>query len=100
MNRFDLIKTDSTIYRVLAIKEKILVIDCIRRKMPFWVEKLSGTPTTEQDLQLETGIKPPDIDDLSPNARKIAYVVLFEVGEEGFNGCNLPLNGLWFVGQM
>lgn len=73
MNRFDLIKTDSTIYRVLAIKEKILVIDCIRRKMPFWVEKLSGTPTTEQDLQLETGIKPPDIDDLSPNARKIAY---------------------------
>ena len=73
MNRFDLIKTDNTIYRVLAIKEKILVIDCIRRKMPFWVEKLSGTPTTEQDLQTETGINLQDIDDLSPNARKIAY---------------------------
>lgn len=29
MNRFDLIKTDNTIYRVLAIKEKILVIDCM-----------------------------------------------------------------------
>lgn len=73
MNRLDLIKSDGTIYRVLAIKEKMLVIDCIRRKMPFWVEELSGTPITEQDLQSETGLNLPDIDDLSSNARKIAY---------------------------
>ena len=72
MNRFDLIKTDKTIFRVLSIKEKILVIDCIKRTMPYWVDKLTGKTISEQDLQTETGVILPDIEELSPNLRRIA----------------------------
>ena len=73
MNRLDLIKSDGTIYRVLAIKEKILVIDCITQKMPFWVDELIGVPITEQELQIETGYSLPDIEELSPDFKRKAY---------------------------
>lgn len=73
MNKNDLIKTDNTIFRVLAVKDKVLVIDCIKRTMPYWVDKLTGKTISEQDLQTETGVILPDIEELSPNLRRIAY---------------------------
>lgn len=73
MNGLDLIKSDGTIYRVLAIKEKILVIDCITQKMPFWADELIGVPITEQELQIETGYSLPDIQELSPDFKRKAY---------------------------
>ena len=73
MNKNDLIKTDETIFRVLAVKDKVLVIDCIKRTMPIWVDDISGVSISEQDLQIETGVILTDIEVLSPNSRKTAY---------------------------
>ena len=73
MNKNDLIKTDNTIFRVLAVKDKVLVIDCIKRTMPVWVDDISGVSISEQELQIETGVILTDIEVLSPNTRKTAY---------------------------
>lgn len=73
MNKNDLYKDDKSIYRILSIKEKILIIDCIKRTMPYFVNEITGTKITEQDLQIETGRILIDIEELSPNSRKKAY---------------------------
>ena len=73
MNKNDLFKDDKSIYRILSIKEKILIIDCIKRTMPYFVNEITGTKITEQDLQIETGRILIDIEELSPNSRKKAY---------------------------
>jgi len=73
MNRNDLIKTDNTIFRVLAVKDKVLVIDCIKRTMPVWIDDISGVSISEQELQIETEVILTDIEVLSPNTRKTAY---------------------------
>lgn len=42
MKKKELIKNDVSIYRILSIKEKILVIDCIKQTMPYFVDDISG----------------------------------------------------------
>ena len=73
MNKNDLFKDDKSIYRIISIKEKILIIDCIKRTMPYFVDEISGKIITEQDLQIETGRLLINIEDLPPNQRKKAY---------------------------
>lgn len=73
MNKNDLYKNKESIYRVLAIGEKILVIDCIKQTMPFYDDDIIGKSISEKELQLETGVILEDIEDIPPNSRKIAY---------------------------
>lgn len=41
MKKFDLLRKDDRIIRVLEMKpDRVLVIDCIKRTMPVWVEHL------------------------------------------------------------
>lgn len=73
MKKNELIKNDVSIYRILSIKEKILVIDCIKQTMPFFVDDISGVTISEKELQIETGVILSDVEDLPSNYRKIAY---------------------------
>ena len=38
MNKFDLYRDEKSIYRILSIQKKILVIDCKKRSMPYFVD--------------------------------------------------------------
>ena len=73
MKKNELIKNDVSIYRILSIKEKILVIDCIKQTMPYFVDDISGVTISEKELQIETGVILSDVEDLPSNYRKIAY---------------------------
>ncbi len=59
MEKNSLWKTDDAVLRVLKIQgEQLLVIDCIKRNMPYWVnaDLLKGfTPCNETELQEITG---------------------------------------------
>lgn len=69
-----LLKNDTTIVRVLKTQEeRFLVIDCIKRTMPKWMDStsLSGfTECNEADLYAQTGM----IQDreLTPDEQRIA----------------------------
>lgn len=66
MKKNSLLKQSDKIVRVLEIKDySILIIDCIKRKMPEWKEKelfVDWMPVTEQELWESTGIYPKKID--------------------------------------
>jgi len=61
MQKNDLIELHDTIFRVLDLTDdKALVLDCINRSMPKWVESESiseGQPTTIEVLQDKANIK-------------------------------------------
>jgi len=41
MKKYDLLRSGDTIIRVLEVQsDRILVIDCIKRTMPVWVESV------------------------------------------------------------
>lgn len=75
MRKNDLIRYHASIYRVLEMQDnQILVIDCIKRTMPCWIEKIRGLKIcTENDLMSETNITPLDIEELPQADRKYAY---------------------------
>lgn len=65
-----LLKEKDKKYRVLAVeKEKVLVIDCIKKTMPVWIKKeeLEIFDVVEQDVFED------DLEDLEVEARKMAY---------------------------
>ena len=63
------------IFRVLAVeRERVLVIDCIKKTMPVWmeIEKLDGF--TEEEGSCRSGEADFDsLEDYSPDVRKIIY---------------------------
>lgn len=68
---------DDSIVRVLALKEDyVLIIDCVRRKMPHW-ENISffvgWQQCAQENLYRFTNIVIPEIDSLLPESRKKAY---------------------------
>lgn len=77
MQKNELYSKDNSIIRVLEEKEdKILVIDCIRRKMPQWKELsyLDGWEQCSQETLYDiTNIEVAEIDSLCPESRKKAY---------------------------
>ncbi len=77
MQRNDLLQNDGTIYRVLDVtEERILVIDCIKRTMPQWIDAATMTqyqPATEDELQVQSQIELFDIDSLDAESRKIVH---------------------------
>ena len=77
MQKNELYSKDNSIIRVLEEKEdKILVIDCIRRKMPQWKETSyldEWEQCSQETLYDIANIEVPEIDSLCPESRKKAY---------------------------
>lgn len=77
MKKHDLLRNHDTIIRVLEIKpDRVLVIDCIKRTMPVWVEPSVldfYTDCTCEELNEVTGFTVVDIDALDSDQRKTMY---------------------------
>ena len=76
MRKNDLIQTECSVLRILAIdKGRVLTIDCLKRNMPKWypTECISGEPITEQDLSDLSDAEIYDIDSLDIATRKIVH---------------------------
>ena len=77
MKKHDLLKDGNSIIRVLEIKpDKILVIDCIKRTMPVWVESStlnSFSDCTNEVLNEATNFTVPAVDALDTDQKKSMY---------------------------
>lgn len=77
MEKNSLWKSDNTVLRVLDVKKNlVLVIDCIKRAMPRWVEAQeleTFEETTLQDACDTTNIELSDMDSLDADSRRLAY---------------------------
>lgn len=77
MLKNELVRHDGSIYRILTVRDaKVLVIDCVKRTMPMWMDAdaFDSKPIcTEQEFWNETGIIPVPAEDLEPLDRKAAY---------------------------
>lgn len=74
MKKNSLWKSGEQIIRVLDVKnEKVFVIDCVKRTMPYWVivDSLSGYEEyTESEMIQRTGAVIPDIEKLDAESRR------------------------------
>ena len=77
IKKYDLLRSGNTIIRVLEVQaDRVLVIDCIKRTMPVWVEMMvleSYFECTCEELSKATGIIPSDVDALDADQRKVMY---------------------------
>ncbi len=77
MKKYDLFQSGENIIRVLEVQgDRVLVIDCIKRTMPLWVELValeSYSECTNDDLSEVTGIVVVGVDDLDADQRKTMY---------------------------
>lgn len=73
MKKYDLLRNDETVIRVLEIRlDRVFVIDCIKRTMPVWVEP--GELDFFSDCPMEAlGSNPPTMDALDSDQRKAAH---------------------------
>ena len=77
MKKYDLLRSGDKIIRILEIQgDRVLVIDCIKRSMPVWMEKIeleSYAVTTSGELSEVTGVAPVDVDTLDADQRRVMY---------------------------
>ena len=77
MKKYDLLRLGDTIIRVLEAQgDRVLVIDCIKRTMPGWVEVValdSYSECTSSELSEVTGVLIVGVDDLDTGQRKTMY---------------------------
>lgn len=77
MKKYDLLKNDNSIIRVLEMQDgRVLMIDCIKRTMPVWVEVTELKPYTEcidSELSEVTGVHPVNTDTLDSSQRKVMH---------------------------
>ena len=77
MKKYDLFQSGENIIRVLEVQgDRVLVIDCIKRTMPLWVELValeSYSECTSNELSEVTGVITADIDALDADQRKTMY---------------------------
>jgi len=85
MKKYDLLRSGDSIIRVLEIEQdRVLVIDCIKRNMPVWVdvtvlESYSEctcddlSECTTDELFRATGFTSVDVDTLDAEQRKVMY---------------------------
>ncbi len=77
MKKHDLLKSDKTIIRVLDIQpDRILMIDCIKRTMPVWVNPSafdSYSVCSIEALNEATGYAVPSMDTLDADQKKTMY---------------------------
>lgn len=74
MKKNSLLKSGEKILRVLEVKnEKVFVMDCVKRTMPYWViaDSLAGyEECAESEMIQRTGVVIPDIDTLDAENRR------------------------------
>ena len=72
MKKYDLFQSGENIIRVLEVQgDRVLVIDCIKRTMPLWVELValeSYSECTNDESRIVVGV-----DDLDADQRKTMY---------------------------
>ena len=77
MQRNDLLQNDGVILRILDVTEdRILVIDCIKRSMPQWIDAATISqyqPATEDELHLQSQVELFDIDSLDADSKKTVH---------------------------
>lgn len=77
MKKYDLLQSGDSIIRVLEVQgDRVLVIDCIKRTMPVWVERdtlKSCSECTNGELSETTGGVVVGVDDLDADQRKTMY---------------------------
>ena len=77
MKKYDLLRSGDSIIRVLEVQaDRVLVIDCIKRTMPTWVNMValeSCSECTIGELSQVTGVIPSDVDALDADQRKVMY---------------------------
>ena len=77
MKKYDLLQSDDSIIRVLVVQgDRVLIIDCIKRTMPVWVERNtleSYSECTSGELSESTGGVVVGVDDLDADQRKTMY---------------------------
>ena len=77
MKKYDLLRSGDSIIRVLEVQgDRVLVIDCIKKTMPVWVDMValeSYFECTTSELSEVTGVIVVDADDLDANQRKTMY---------------------------
>ena len=77
MKKYDLLRSGDNIIRVLEVQgDRVLIIDCIKRTMPVWVEVValeSYSECTSNELSEVTGVITADIDALDADQRKTMY---------------------------
>ena len=77
MKKYDLLRSGNSIIRVLEVQgDRVLVIDCIKRTMPVWVELdtlESCSECTIGELSETTGVVIVGVDDLDADQRKTMY---------------------------
>ena len=77
MKTYDLLRSGDSIIRVLEIQgDRVLVIDCIKRTMPVWVNTVeleSYSECTCEELSQATGVTTVDVDTLDAEQRKVMY---------------------------
>ena len=77
MKKHDLLKSDTSIIRILDIQpDKVLIIDCIKRTMPVWVEPSaldSYSVCSIEALNEATDYAVPAVDTLDADQKKTMY---------------------------
>ena len=77
MKKYDLLRSGDSIIRVLEVQgDRVLVIDCIKRTMPVWVEIAaleSYSECTIGDLSETMGVVVVEADDLDAEQKKVMY---------------------------
>ena len=77
MKKYDLLRSGDSIIRVLEVQaDRVLVIDCIKRTMPVWVEVValdSYSECTIGELSEVTEVVLVGVDDLDAEQRKTMY---------------------------
>ncbi|MCI8920805.1 MAG: hypothetical protein HFE88_02865 [Acutalibacter sp.] len=77
MKKYDLLRSGDAIIRVLEVQgDRVLVIDCIKRTMPMWVDAAeleSYFECTIGELSQVTGTISSDVDNLDADQRKVMY---------------------------
>lgn len=77
MKKHDLLRNDDTIIRVLEVRsDKVMVIDCLKRTMPVWVESSvldSYSVCTDDELGEVIGVIITDFDTFDTEQRKFMY---------------------------
>lgn len=77
MKKHDLLKDGNNIIRVLEIQpDKILMIDCIKRTMPVWVESSvldSFVVGTDEVMNHATNFTVTDIENLNADQKRTMY---------------------------
>ncbi len=77
MKKYDLLRSDDSIIRVLEVQEcRVLIIDCIKKTMPVWVEPsvLSSYYSCDSVILNDvTGYNPLSADRLDTVQRKVMY---------------------------